>query len=99
MIAVKSNPFYTQVEDNGSFTLRGALELVIVHSDGKKYEFKKDSLVSENKISEARMMVSPEMLQELITELQLHQKTLEGIRANADKINSLVKYVQEGQKK
>jgi hypothetical protein len=99
IIAVNSNPFYTQVEEKGNFTLRATLELVIVHSDGKEYEIEKDAFIGKNKLSEIRLLVSPEMLQGLITDLQLHQKTLDGIRKNADQINSLIKYVQEGEAK
>jgi hypothetical protein len=32
-------------------------------------------------------------LQHLITDLQLHQKKLDGIRKNADQLNSLVRHI------
>jgi hypothetical protein len=95
IIAVNSNPFYTQVEnETGDFTLKATLELVIVYADGKDYEIKKGGFVAKNKLSETRLLVSPDMIQQLITDLQLHQKTIEGIRKNADQINSMIKYVQ-----
>ena len=97
ILSVKSNPFYTQGEsENGDFKLNAHLELVIVYTDGKNYDVKKDGFVAKTKLSETRLLVSPDLLQGLITDLQMHQKKLEGFRKNADQINSLIKYVQEG---
>jgi NAD-dependent SIR2 family protein deacetylase len=44
------------------------------------------------------MIVSPYMLQVLITELQLHQKKLNNITKNADQLNSLVKHINSEEK-
>lgn len=46
-------------------------------------------------MNEIRLIVSPEMLSSLITELQLHQGKLETIRKNGDQINSLIKHIHE----
>jgi hypothetical protein len=43
------------------------------------------------------MIVSPFMLQALITELQLHQKKLNNITKNADQLSSLVKHITSEQ--
>jgi len=92
-ISVKSNAFYQQTTEK-EFSLKPLLELVIIHTDGKGYEIKKDgSIVAKAKLSETRLLVSPEMLTSLITELQLHQKQFEGIKNNADQLTALVKHL------
>jgi len=93
MISVRSNAHYTQEENNKEFKLDAKLELVIIHTDGKKYKIGKGELHSDPNVSETRLIVSPELLQVLITDLQLHQKKLEGIRKNADQINSLIRHI------
>jgi hypothetical protein len=95
IISVKSNAYYTQEEQQNEFALNPMLELVIIHTDGKEYKFTKNDLSSSTKIAETRMILTPEMLQSLITDLQLHQKKLNGIRKNADQLNSLVKHINE----
>ena len=93
MISVRSNAYYTQEENQKEFALNPMLELIIIHTDGKDYRLTKNDLSSSPKVSETRMIVSPEMLQSLITDLQLHQKKLNGIRKNSDQLNSLVKHI------
>jgi hypothetical protein len=89
MVSVRSNAYYTQEE----FALKPMLELVIIHTDGKNYKLTKNDMESSPKLSESRLIVSTEMLQHLITDLQLHQKKLDGIRKNADQLNSLVRHI------
>lgn len=43
------------------------------------------------------MIVNPAMLEDLITDLKLHQKKLNGIRQNADKLNALVKHISSSE--
>jgi hypothetical protein len=94
IISVRSNQFYEQEKNESEeFKLLPKLELVIIYVDGKEYEVRKKGFEAKAKISETRMLVSPELLTEMITEIQLHQKTLDGIRKNADQINALIKHV------
>jgi hypothetical protein len=93
MLSVRSNAYYTQEEGEKEFALKPMLELVIIHTDGKNYKLTKNDMESSPKLSESRLIVSPEMLQHLITDLQLHQKKLDGIRKNSDQLNSLVRHI------
>ena len=95
MISVRSNAYYTQEEKGSEFALNPMLELIIIHTDGKDYKITKNDLSSTPKLAEKRMIVGPEMLQSLITELQLHQKKLDAIRKNSDQLNSLVKHISD----
>jgi hypothetical protein len=93
MVSVRSNAYYTQEEGQKEFALNPMLELIIIHTDGKNYKLTKNVIESSPKLAESRLIVSPEMLQHLITDLQLHQKKLGGIRKNADQLNSLVRHI------
>jgi hypothetical protein len=95
VISVRSNPYFSQKENEKVFQLESKLELIIIHSDGKSYEANKDGIKSKYKLSETRLLVTPELLTHLITELQLHQKKMEGFRENSDKINTLIGYINE----
>jgi hypothetical protein len=95
MIAIRSNAFFAQNEQKETFSLEPALELVIIFTDGKDYDIKKGELVATSKLNEIRMIVSPELLSDMITDLQLHQKKLEATCQNADQINSLIKHISE----
>jgi hypothetical protein len=93
---VRSNPYFSQ-EDGGKFELKAFLELVIIHTDGYLYECDPNedgSFTQTIKLSETRMVVNPEMLSQLITELQLHQGKLQAFRNNADQINSLINTIK-----
>jgi hypothetical protein len=72
MISVRSNACYIQAENE--FALKPVLEIIIIHTDGKNYKFTTNELKTTSKIAETRFIVNPEMLNELIVELQLHQK-------------------------
>ena len=93
MISVRSNTYYSQDENHKEFELNPMLELIMIYADGKDWKLTPKGLTPQVKIQEVRMIVNPEMLQNLITDLQLHQKKLTGIRENADKLNSLVKHI------
>lgn len=94
MISVRSNTHYTQEENGTEFDLKPMLEVIIIYADGKNYKLTpKKGISQEVKLSEVRMIVSPPMLESLITDLQLHQKKLNGLRDNADKLNALVKHI------
>lgn len=96
LLEVRSNAHYTQPEsEKDEFELKAWLELVIIHTNGKKYEVKGKSIVTETAIAESRFIVSPEMLTQLISDLQMQQKKMEGIRHNAEKLTSLVRYVSQ----
>jgi hypothetical protein len=92
IIEVKSNAFYTQTHGT-EFKLNPFLELVIIYLDGKDYKTTKTGYETLNKVTEVRMIVNPSILTALITDLQLHQKTLEGITKNADQLSALVKHI------
>jgi hypothetical protein len=93
IISVFSNTHYTQDEKDTEFILKPMMELIIVYADGKEHKITPKGLKQEVKCSETRLIVSPFMLQTLITELQLHQKKLNNIVKNADQLNSLVKHI------
>lgn len=93
IIDVRSNPYYSQSEVGEKFKLNAHLEIILIHSAGKVYKVKNKQLVAESAFEETRYLVSPEMLQELITGLQLHQQKLNGIRNNAEELNALIKKV------
>jgi hypothetical protein len=93
MVSVRSNAYYKQEDEQELFALTPILELVIIHTDGKNYKITKNDVESSPKLTESRLIVNPEMLQHLITDLQLHQKKLEAIRKNADQLNSLVRHI------
>ena len=93
IISVRSNAYYTQEENPKEFALTPMLEIIIIYTDGKDYKMGKNDISSTPKLSETRMVVSPTMLQSLITDLQLHQKKLDGIRKNSDQLNSLIKHI------
>ncbi len=94
IISVRSNTHYTQEENDKDFVLKPMMELVIIYADGKEHEITPKGLLKQKiKCSEVRLIVSPLMLESLITDLQLHQKKLIGISANADKLTALVKHI------
>lgn len=93
IISVFSNTHYTQDEKDTEFVLKPMMELIIVYADGKEHKITPKGLKQEVKCSEVRMIVSPFMLQYLITELQMHQKKLNNITKNADQLSSLVKHI------
>lgn len=93
IISVLSNTHYTQDEKDTEFVLKPMMELIIIYADGKEHKLTPKGLKQEVKCSEVRMIVSPYMLQSLITELQLHQKKLDNITRNSEKLTSLVKHI------
>ena len=99
IISVLSNTHYTQDENDKDFTLKPMMELIIIYADGKEHKITPKGLKQEVKCSEVRMIVSPYMLQTLITELTLHQVKLNGITQNADKLSSLVKHITSNENK
>jgi len=93
MISVRSNTHYTQDKNDKDFELKPMMELIMIYADGKEHKLTAKGIKQEVKLSEVRMIVSPPMLESLITDLQLHQKKLISIRENADKLNALVKHI------
>jgi len=93
MISVLSNTHYTQEENDKEFVLKPMMELIIIYTDGKIHKLTPKGIKQEVNLSEVRLIVSPNMLEDLITSLQFHKKKLDGITSNADKLTALVKYV------
>ena len=93
MISVLSNTHYTQEENDKEFVLKPMMELIIIYTDGKNHKLTQKGIKQEVNLSEVRLIVSPNMLEDLITSLQFHKKKLDGITSNADKLTALVKYV------
>ena len=93
IISVRSNTHYTQEENDKEFVLKPMMELIIIYADGKEHKLTPKGIKQEVKLSEVRLIVSPYMIESLITDLQLHQKKLAGITANADKLTALVKHI------
>ena len=89
LIALRSNGIYQQVEQK-DFQLEAKLELILIYIDGKCHKVRKNQIVSEPNLTEVRIIVSPEMLTGLITELQLHQKKMDSLRNNADVIHKII---------
>jgi hypothetical protein len=71
------------------------MELIIIYADGKEHKLTPKGLKQEVRCSEVRMIVSPFMLESLITDLKLHQKKLDNIIKKADQLSSLVKYMSK----
>lgn len=95
IISVLSNTHYTQDEKDTEFILKPMMELIIIYTDGKEHKLTPKGLKQEVRCSEVRMIVSPFMLESLITDLKLHQKKLDNIIKNADQLSSLVKYMSK----
>jgi len=93
VLSVRSNTHYTQEENDKEFVLKPMMELIVIYTDGKEHKLTPKGIKQEVKLSEVRLIVSPYMLESLITDLQLHQKKLAGITANADKLTALVKHI------
>lgn len=93
VLSVRSNTHYTQEENDKEFVLKPMMELIVIYVDGKEHKLTPKGIKQEVKLSEVRLIVSPYMLESLITDLQLHQKKLAGITANADKLTALVKHI------
>lgn len=94
-LSIRSNCWFSIPEKGETFSVEPALELVIIHTDGKNYKLGKNDFIAEPKVNEIRLLVSPDMLASLITELQLHQTKMETIRKNGDQINALIKHIGE----
>lgn len=93
LISVRSNTHYAEREEAEKFELLPVMELVLIYTDGKDYKVVKDELKPTNKLSEVRISIDPFSLESLITNLQLHQEKLKRARDNADKLNALVKHI------
>ena len=93
VLSVRSNTHYTQEENDKEFVLKPMMEIIVIYADGKEHKLTPKGIKQEVKLSEVRLIVSPYMLESLITDLQLHQKKLAGITANADKLTALVKHI------
>ena len=93
VLSVRSNTHYTQEENDKEFVLKPMMELIVIYADGKEHKLTPKGIKQEVKLSEVRLIVSPYMLESLITDLQLHQKKLAGITANSDKLTALVKHI------
>ena len=96
VLDVRSNAYYTQTENAKEFELKAFLEIIIIHTDGKDYKIKAGKLKTSPNLTESRFVCSPEQLTQPINDLQMHQKKMEGIRQNADKLTGLVKYIDKG---
>lgn len=94
IISVRSNAQYIQKADTKEFELQPMLEVIIIHTNGKNYNYTGNTLKSTTKFEEVRFSVSPEILTVLITDLQFHQKKLDAVRKNADQINALAKHIE-----
>lgn len=95
IIDVKSNPVYLEGNEKGQFSLEGNIELIIVHSDGKEYQFKNEKIIAHPVFNETRFIVNTSVMDELITMLQGHRDKLRKISENASQLNALVKTFSE----
>lgn len=92
-LEIRANALYFHEQKEGNIQLNPKLELVLIHSDGYEYFMDRDNKEFEKafKIVETRLIVSPEMISDLIIQLKVHQENLNNLRANADNINALIK--------
>lgn len=90
IIDVKSNPVYLEKGEK-EFALEGNIELIIVHSDGKRYDFSKNRVQSVPTFTESRFLVNTAVMDELITMLQGHRDKLRKVNENASQLNALIK--------
>lgn len=90
LITVRSNAVYFEKTETKTLTLGARLEIVLIHTDGKKYEVEDEELTATNNIVEHRYFVDSSMLASLITELQFHQKKLEALNTNAETITHII---------
>lgn len=97
MVAIKSNAFLLQDDTKEKVSFLPQMELVIIHTDGKDYTWTKTGLNSKARFDEIRLIVTPDMLQELITQLQLHQTKLKQFRDNATELNAMIRLITEAQ--
>lgn len=97
LIEVRSNSFYDYIEEDGKVKLKPRIEVVIIHTKGFDYTHNEQSgeLEKTPKFVESRMIVSPEILADLIAQLQVCQSNMQAISANADGINSLIQRFQK----
>lgn len=95
ILEVRSNAFYLQPENAKEFELQGYLEIIIIHTDGKYYKVKGGKLETTPSFVESRLVCSSEQLTNLITDLNMHQKNMDGVRKNAEKLTRLVKYIEK----
>jgi hypothetical protein len=96
VIDIRSNLIFGIEDKTGALLPR--MEIVIIHTDGKIYTKDDDNeqkLVVNQKYEESRLIVNAETLSSFITELQFHKKKLDSLRANADQLNSLIKFASE----
>lgn len=93
LLTVRSNAILMLDETSKEFNTVPRLELVLIHTDGKKYRIDADNLITEQNVEESRLMVSPTMLNHLITDLQLHQSKMNALQQHSDSINTLAKYI------
>ena len=93
LVNVTTNAFFLQNEKENNFHLTGCIEIVLIYTDGKDYNVSPDGkLKSKMKLTETRLIASGEMMQELITGLQLHHQKLLSGQKFAYEINALAKY-------
>ena len=96
LVTVRSNTYYEQNEGETPFSLKPLMELVIIHTNGKDYLVTKaGAIVGKPILEEIRLLVNPELLTSLITELQLHQRKFEVISKNADQLSTLVRHISK----
>lgn len=98
MVAIRSNAFLLQDDSQKMVSFLPQMELVIIHTNGKDYNYTKDGLSGKSRFDEIRLIVTPDMLQSLITELKLHQQKLHQFRNNATEINSMIRIITEQDK-
>jgi hypothetical protein len=94
IVTVRSNSLFSQSGENEKFELIPAIEIVIIHTDGMEYNYSKDKgIITKRKLNEQRLLISPDLLQKLITELQLHYKKALILTENAAQINALIEHI------
>lgn len=95
MVAIRSNAFLLQDDKKGVVEFVPQMELIIIHTNGKDYTWTKDGLNGKSRFDEIRLIITPDLLQDMITGLQLHQKKLQQFRDNATELNSLIKMIAD----
>ena len=83
---IKTNPIYSA----GEKELEPRLEIILVHTDGKKYEASGKGYKAVPILKESRFFMNPAELDGFITDMQTAKIQMETIKMNCSVINQVV---------
>jgi hypothetical protein len=98
IIEARYNVLFLQNGSERTLKLNPECEIIIIHTDGKKYvaDEKKGGFRIEPNIAETRMFVTPDGLDELIQGLQRIRMSLKALENVSDVVNDVfTQFAQE----